>query len=73
MEASMTERTHLGATEYDPEGQARRVHAVAAYADEIWINTVCGLAVQAYPLTGAAWGDVPPGERCDRCISALDE
>lgn len=68
----MTECTYLGAVEFDLTGQIGRVHAVASYDGQLWFNTVCGLAIQPYPPTGAEWDAVEPAERCGRCVAALD-
>lgn len=71
MDGKMTECTYIGAIEFDMAGQIHRVHAVASYDGEPWYNTVCGLAIQPYPPTGAGWDAVETSERCARCVAAL--
>jgi hypothetical protein len=68
----MADQAYVDATEYDLAGNPARIHAAASYGGMLWPATVCGLAVQAYPSTGTAWEDVPPGERCSRCTAALE-
>lgn len=57
--------------EFDTDGQPRRWHAILSYAGLPWPATVCGLASQAYPLTGAAWQTTPDERRCARCQASL--
>jgi len=64
---------YLDAVEYDLTGRPGRLHAVASYDGQLWLATVCGLAMQAYPSTGTAWAAVPAQLRCSRCTAALAE
>jgi hypothetical protein len=69
----MTPTRYLDAVEYDLTGRPGRLHAVASYHGQLWLATVCGLAMQAYPSTGTAWDALPVRLRCSRCAAALAE
>jgi hypothetical protein len=67
----VTEPRYLDAIEFTVAGQPGRVHAAASYDGQLWLTTVCGLAIQAYVSTGTPWRDVAPDQRCARCVAAL--